>query len=166
MAGFETLLDRIVDDISEDGAKGKETKHPAAPALPKTAFQAALRGMRGHCPSCGESRMFPRLLKPFAHCDICGQDWTPQQADDFPAYVAIILTGHIMAPIIIFMVNKTDFSMWTNLAIMIGLALVLIGALLQPAKGAIIALQWWMGLNGFVKPVRPEELLVPNDGNT
>jgi len=71
-----------------------------------------------------------------------------------------------MAPIIIFMVNKTDFSMWTNLAIMIGLALVLIGALLQPAKGAIIALQWWMGLNGFVKPVRPEELLVPNDGNT
>ena len=41
--------------------------------------------------------MFPRLLKPFAHCPACGQDWTAQQADDFPAYIAIILTGHIMA---------------------------------------------------------------------
>lgn len=108
--------------------------------------------------------MFPRLLKPFAHCPACGQDWTAQQADDFPAYIAIILTGHIMAPIIIFMVSETDFSMWTNLAIMIGLGLVLIGALLQPAKGAIIALQWWMGLNGFEKPARQRQPLVPDDG--
>ena len=107
--------------------------------------------------------MFTRLLKPFTHCPKCGQDWTAQQADDFPAYVAIILTGHIMAPIIIFMVNETDFSMWTNLAIMLCLSLILIGALLQPAKGAIIALQWWMGLNGFEKPARPEGLLSPGD---
>ena len=77
--------------------------------------------------------------------------------------MAIILTGHIMAPIIIFMVNETDFSMWTNLAIMLCLSLILIGALLQPAKGAIIALQWWMGLNGFEKPARPEGLLSPGD---
>ncbi len=167
MAGFETLLDRIVDDMRSDNvAVVDDADKPIRSALPQTAWQAAVRGLRGRCPSCGEGRMFTRLLKPFAHCPECGQDWTAQQADDFPAYVAIIVTGHIMAPIIIFMVNETDFSMWTNLAIMIGLALILIGALLQPAKGAIIALQWWMGLNGFVKPARPEELLVPEDGNT
>jgi len=167
MAGFETLLDRIVDDMRSDNvAVVDDADKPIRSALPQTAWQAAVRGLRGRCPSCSESRMFTRLLKPFAHCPKCGQDWTAQQADDFPAYVAIIVTGHIMAPIIIFMVNETEFSMWTNLAIMICLALILIGALLQPAKGAIIALQWWMGLNGFVKPARPEELLVPNDGNT
>lgn len=165
MAGFETLLDRIVDDMRRDGgAAVNPADDSSSAALPQTALQAAVRGLRGHCPSCGKSKMFPRLLKPFAHCPSCGQDWTAQQADDFPAYVAIILTGHIMAPIIIFMVSETDFSMWTNLAIMIGLGLVLIGALLQPAKGAIIALQWWMGLNGFEKPARPEPMLLPDDG--
>lgn len=164
MAGFETLLDRIDDnERREDGAATPIAEKPACPALPKTAFQAAVRGLRGHCPSCGEGRMFPSLLKPIAQCQICGQDWTHQQADDFPAYVAIILTGHIMAPVIIYMVGETDFSMEINLAIIIFLALILIGALLQPAKGAIIALQWWMGLHGFEKPVRPVEPLASDD---
>ncbi|MEH6789446.1 DUF983 domain-containing protein [Parasphingorhabdus sp.] len=157
MTGFETMLDRLADDMpSEDRADADDSGSFHAPDLPGSALQAAVRGMRGHCPSCGNGRMFPRLLKPFAHCPLCGQDWTAQQADDFPAYVAIILTGHIMAPVIIYMVSETDFSMWTNLAIIIVMAMILIGALLQPAKGAIIALQWWMGLHGFDKPPRPE----------
>ena len=164
MTGFETLLDRIVDDMpGEDAADLDIADEYTAPALPKTALQAAVRGMRGRCPSCGEGRMFPRLLKPIEHCQICGQDWTAQQADDFPAYVAIIVTGHIMAPVIIFMVNETDFSMWTNLAIIICLALILIGTLLQPAKGAIIAMQWWMGLHGFAKPAPPAPAKIPNN---
>lgn len=164
MAGFKTLLDRIDDDMRSGDAAVMHEPDKSTPALlPTTAFQAAVRGIRGHCPSCGEGRMFPELLKPIAHCQICGQDWTPQQADDFPAYVAIILTGHIMAPVIIYMVSETNFSMWTNLAIIIFLALILIGALLQPAKGAIIALQWWMGLHGFDKPARPGEALVSED---
>lgn len=157
MAGLETLLDRIVDDMRGEDRAAEDAVGNAAtvPTLPRTAVEAAVRGIRGRCPSCGQAPMFPKLLKPMARCDQCGQDWSAQQADDFPAYVAIIVTGHIMAPIIIFMVNETDFSMWTNLAIMICLALILIGALLQPAKGAIIAVQWWMGLNGFVKPASP-----------
>lgn len=164
MAGFETLLDRIVDDMSSsDAADQNKTETRITPGLPKTAFEAFARGLRGRCPSCGESKMFPRLLKPIEHCRVCGQDWTAQQADDFPAYVAIIVTGHILAPIIIFMISKTGFSMWTNLAIIISLALILITALLQPAKGAIIALQWWMGLNGFEKPARPAAAKLPEN---
>jgi len=164
MAGFKTLLDRIDDDMRSGDDAVMEGPDNSAPAvLPTTALQAAVRGIRGRCPSCGEGRMFPELLKPMARCQICDQDWTPQQADDFPAYVAIILTGHIMAPIIIYMVSETDFSMWVNLAIIMFLALILIGALLQPAKGAIIALQWWMGLHGFDKPARPVEALVSED---
>ncbi len=163
MTGLETLLDRIGDDMpGEDSADACIADECTAADLPNTAFEAAVRGMRGRCPSCGESRMFPRFLKPIEHCPICGQDWTAQQADDFPAYVAIIVTGHILAPIIIFMINEAGFSMWTNLAIIISLALILIAALLQPAKGAIIALQWWMGLHGFERPVRPAAARLPD----
>ncbi|MGB5723143.1 MAG: DUF983 domain-containing protein [Parasphingorhabdus sp.] len=162
MAGFETLLDRIVDDMPrEDSADAAIVDQCTAPDLSTTAFEAAVRGMRGRCPSCGGSPMFPRFLKPIEHCPICDQDWTAQQADDFPAYVAIIVTGHILAPIIILMINETDFSMSTNLAVIISLALILIAALLQPAKGAIIAMQWWMGLHGFEKPARTAAAKLP-----
>ena len=167
MAGFETLLDRIVDGMPGE-EKGElditaQNDEYITPDLPKTALQAALRGIGGHCPSCGKGKLFPKLLKPVARCPICGQDWTAQQADDFPAYVAIIITGHILAPIIIYMISETDFSMWTNLAIIIILGLIMLGSLLQPAKGAIIAMQWWMGLHGFEKPPRPAAVASPDN---
>ena len=65
--------------------------------LPVTGWAAILRGLRGRCPRCGEARLFMRFLKPIPHCPQCGQDWTHQQADDFPAYVSIFVTGHLMA---------------------------------------------------------------------
>jgi uncharacterized protein (DUF983 family) len=33
--------------------------------------------------------------------------------------------------------------------IVVTLAAALIAAILQPAKGGVIALQWWLGLQGF-----------------
>ena len=30
-------------------------------------------------------------------------------------------------------------------------------ALLQPAKGAVIALQWWLGMHGFERPLSKAE---------
>ena len=74
-----------------------------------------------------------------------------QQADDFPAYVSILVTGHMMAPLIIALVRDAELSMPMLLAIILPLALTLMIGLLQPAKGAIIALQWWFGMHGFRK---------------
>jgi uncharacterized protein (DUF983 family) len=34
-------------------------------------------------------------------CPACGQDWRGHRADDFPPYLAILVTGHVMAPVII-----------------------------------------------------------------
>ena len=73
------------------------------------------------------------------------------QADDFPAYVTILLSGHIMAPIIIALVQETALSLAALAAIIVPLMLALMIVFIQPAKGAIIALQWWFGMHGFVK---------------
>ena len=121
----------------------------ACPALPATGREAIVRGILGRCPRCDEAGLFSRFLKPIAHCPRCAQDWTHQQADDFPAYVSIFLTGHIMAPIIIALVQETALSLAALAAIIIPLMLALMIAFLQPAKGAIIALQWWFGMHGF-----------------
>lgn len=69
-----------------------------------TAFRT---GTRPPCPRCNNAMLFSRFLKSADICSSCGQDWTHQQADDFPAYVSIFLTGHIMAPIIIALVQDT-----------------------------------------------------------
>jgi len=120
-------------------------------ALPASGREAMFRGARGLCPRCSNAKLFPRFLKPVATCPHCRQDWTHQQADDFPAYVSILLTGHIMAPIIIALVQETALSLAALAAIIIVSMLTLMIGFLQPAKGAIIALQWWFGMHGFEK---------------
>ena len=125
---------------------------PGAPGglrLPLSGMEAALRGASGKCPRCGEARLFLRFLKPIPHCPHCGQDWTLQQADDFPAYVSIFLTGHLLAPLIILLILEFEIPAGILVAIILPLAAAMMLGLLQPAKGAIIALQWWLGLHGF-----------------
>lgn len=120
-------------------------------ALPGSGWEAMFRSARGRCPRCNDAKLFTRFLKPVAACPRCLQDWTHQQADDFPAYVSILLTGHIMAPVIILLVQDTSLSLPALAAITVSLMLTLMMAFLRPAKGAIIALQWWFGMHGFVK---------------
>lgn len=119
--------------------------------LPASGWEAMFRGARGQCPRCNAAKLFHRFLKPIETCPRCRQDWTHQQADDFPAYVSILLTGHIMAPIIIALVQETALSLAALAAIIVLSMLALMIGLLQPAKGAIIALQWWFGMHGFEK---------------
>jgi uncharacterized protein (DUF983 family) len=146
MPEFLTMVDRLQNESSA------ADRH--LPSLPGSGVQAALRGARNRCPSCGEGALFGRFLKPIAKCESCGQDWTHQQADDFPAYLAILVTGHVLAPLIIALVNYTDLPVWGLMVIIVSLALISMLAMLQPAKGAIIAVQWWLGMHGFVKPAR------------
>ena len=127
------------------------TRTPASSAdfLPSSFRVAALRGLRSCCPRCGGGALFVRWLKPEASCRACGQDWSHQRADDFPAYIAILVTGHLLAPVIIALVADFDLSPGAMAAILLPLAVGLMLGMLQPAKGAVIALQWWHGLHGF-----------------
>lgn len=118
--------------------------------LPASLSAAILRGIKGQCPRCGEVRLFRAFLKPVDHCPSCHQDWTHQRADDFPPYISIFVTGHIMAPPIIYFGTEGVFPLWLAMAICLGLATAIMLALLQPAKGGTIALQWWHGMHGFV----------------
>jgi len=159
MAEMETLVDRVyrakrIRQDEREAVLQQKVLIEDQWHQPETAFRAMVRGFRGLCPSCGQAQLFPKFLKPIEHCPTCQQDWTSQQADDFPAYVAILVTGHIMAPIIIGLAKNTELPLWGEMAIIISLAVVLMVLLLQPAKGAVIALQWWMGMHGLKRPVQ------------
>jgi uncharacterized protein (DUF983 family) len=129
----------------------------ARPApLPASYWHAARRGALGACPRCGEGRLFRKWLKSVDRCSACGQDWSSHQADDFPAYIAILVTGHLIAPLMVALPLSFALSPGAIFAILIPLALVMMVGMLQPAKGAVIATQWWHGLHGFVKERLPE----------
>ena len=117
--------------------------------LPRTFFATLLRGALGRCPRCGEGKLFRKWLKPVDSCAHCGLDISGQRADDLPAYIGIFVTGHLLAPVIIALVTGFDLSLTALLAIIITLAIIMLIGLLQPSKGAVIALQWWNGMHGF-----------------
>ncbi len=72
-----------------------------------------------------------------------------QRADDFPAYIAIFVTGHVLAPLIIAVVSSYEVPSLLLAAIILPLAVLMMIGMIQPAKGAVIALQWWHGMHGF-----------------
>lgn len=138
---------------------------PLAPAdLPSSVWTAMLRGARGCCPRCAKAKIFGKWLKPLAQCPHCRLDLSEQRADDFPAYIAIFVTGHLLAPVLIAMVLELDLSAFAVLAIIVPLAVAMMLALLQPSKGAVIALQWWNGMHGFRKERRPDPVAADDGG--
>ena len=64
-------------------------------------WTAMKRGFRGRCPRCGEGKLFRAFLKVDNNCSVCGLDYTPHRADDLPAYLVIIIVGHIVMPIVL-----------------------------------------------------------------
>jgi uncharacterized protein (DUF983 family) len=117
--------------------------------LPLKWRESVLRGLRGDCPRCGEAPLFRKWLKPVDQCRVCGQDWSFERADDFPAYISIFVTGHLMAPLIIALIGEFGMSSWATLAVILPLAMVMMLGLLQPAKGAVLATMWWSGMGTF-----------------
>jgi uncharacterized protein (DUF983 family) len=114
-----------------------------------TSGQAVLRGLLGRCPNCGRGRMFNRFLKVADHCPACGEDLFHQRADDFPAYLVIVLVGHIVVPLVLLVETEYAPPMWVGIAVWPPLTLGLALAFIQPIKGAIVALQWYGEMDGF-----------------
>ncbi len=130
---------------------------PEAISLPK----ALARGFSMKCPNCGRAHLFGRFLKVVDYCAVCEEDYTPQRADDFPAYLVIVVVGHLVVPGLLAVAIAYDPPAWLQLAIWLPITLFASLGLLQPTKGAIVALQWQTGMHGFEQSKRRREALHP-----
>jgi uncharacterized protein (DUF983 family) len=126
------------------------TDRTADVVLPRRdAWTSLARGFTGRCSHCGKGKLFHAFLKVTDHCEACGEDFSHQRADDFPAYIVILIVGHILVPIALLVETEYSPSYPVQLAVWLPLALVLSLALLQPVKGAIVGLQWALRMHGF-----------------
>ena len=100
---------------TEDPATTVWTRNSAS--VEKRDLWTAMRhGFRGRCPRCGQGKLFRAFLKVGDRCSVCGLDFTPHRADDLPAYLVIIIVGHIVVPSALLI--ETDFSppVWQRVA--------------------------------------------------
>jgi uncharacterized protein (DUF983 family) len=118
-----------------------ETDRPLRPAL--------ARGWRRCCPNCGSGPLLRGYLKVRDECAVCGEDFTPQRADDGPAYLTILIVGHLMAPLLLIVFEHwrpEPLVLFTIFAIgCVTLSLYLLPRL----KGAMIGFQWSRRMHGF-----------------
>jgi uncharacterized protein (DUF983 family) len=115
----------------------------------RNVWTAMKRGFRGRCPRCGEGKLFRAFLKVDNNCSVCGLDYTPHRADDLPAYLVIIIVGHIVVPTVLFVETNYSPTVPLQLAIYLPFTLVASLVLLQPVKGAVVGMQWALRMHGF-----------------
>ncbi len=120
------------------------------------ALGPALRnGLRRRCPACGQGALFAGYLRPVAACGECGEALGHIRADDFPPYIAILVAGHVVVPLLLFAEQNWTPPLWLQALVWPALALALIAALLPVAKGGVLAAMWALGLTGEERQEAP-----------
>lgn len=93
--------------------------------------------------------MLRGYLKVRDSCPVCHEDLSHQRADDGPAYMTIIVVGHLMAPTILYAFVKFRPDPLV-LASVFSVGCVALSLYLLPRfKGAFVALQWAKRMHGF-----------------
>lgn len=90
-------------------------------------------------------------MKVVDHCEACGEELRHHRADDFPAYLVIMLVGHIVVPLTLYVEVTYAPPYWLHALLWLPMVLIMSLGLLQPIKGMIVAMQWHMGMHGFAQ---------------
>lgn len=125
------------------------TLHADESAEDRPFWPAVRRGWRRRCPSCGSGPMLRGYLKVRDSCPVCGEDFHHQRADDGPAYLTILIVGHLMAPLIMVVFTRFRPEPMTLAAVFSVGTVALSLYLLPRLKGALVAIQWAKRMHGF-----------------
>lgn len=123
--------------------------HEGAPSEDRSVIASMWRGFTCRCPNCGEGRLFAGYLTVARECDHCGEDFTGEEAHDFPPYITVFIVAHIIGTVIMIAEATFDWSMLTHILVWSVLTLVLCFAMMKPVKGAVVGLQWALRMAGF-----------------
>ena len=126
-----------------DPVTDEPPERPVKPAL--------LNGWRRRCPECGSGPMLRGYLTVREQCPVCGEDLHHHRADDGPAYLTILIVGHIMAPLLHLTYTRFDPEP-LMVATIFSVGCVALSLYLLPRlKGMIVAIQWAKRMHGFGK---------------
>lgn len=111
-----------------------------------TLATALSRGIRRKCPCCGEASSFSGYLKIVDVCPACETPLGLYPCDDGPAYVTMLLIGHIViGPTFLFPFFWT-YPLSVVVPVLVGTMGLLTLVVLPFIKGAFLSLLWYLGL--------------------
>ena len=115
----------------------------------RPTWPAVRRGWRRKCPNCGSGPLLSGYLTVRESCPVCREELHHHRADDGPAYLTILIVGHLMAPLlhIVFVRFRPEPLV---LFTVFGVGCVALTLYLLPRiKGAIVGFQWARHMHGF-----------------
>jgi len=121
---------------------------PAAGLERPDMWRLALRALACRCPRCGQGKLFDGYVTPVAACAVCGEPLGHIRADDGPAWLTILIVGHIVVAAILAVEPYVDWPQWVSSVVWLGLALALVLIVLRPAKAFFIGILWRSGAPG------------------
>ena len=121
--------------------EGEDEDRPLAPSL--------LRGWTGCCPACGEGPLFEGYLAVRDECPACREELHHHRADDLPAWLTMVVTGHVLAVLLLGVENAFAPPLWVHFALWPTLVVGLSLWLLPRLKGAVVGMQWAWRMHGF-----------------
>jgi uncharacterized protein (DUF983 family) len=124
-------------------------QHAYIQPIPRSLWPAFVLGLRGRCPNCGQGKMFRAFLKVINKCLVCGEELHHHRTDDAPAYFVILIVSHIVVASALAIETVFRPAYWIQFVIWFPATLTLSLTLLQPVKGAIVAVQWAYRMHGF-----------------
>ena len=116
------------------------------PGMARALGPALRNGLRRRCPACGRGPLFAGYLRPVRSCGGCGEPLGHIRADDFPPYIAILVAGHVVVPLLLLAEQSWAPPLWLQALVWPALALALVAVLLPVAKGGGLAAMWALGL--------------------
>lgn len=137
-----------VDSVGANSVSDTE-KAKAGHMAEREVKKALINGWRRKCPSCGTGPLMRGYLSVNDACPVCREELHHHRADDGPAYLTILIVGHLMAPALlaVFTAYRPEpLTLFTIFAVgCVALSLYLLPRL----KGAIVGLQWSRQMHGF-----------------
>lgn len=131
-----------------------QTDPDKASATPskRSVGDSLLCGFRHCCPQCKQHTLMSGYLKVADSCTQCGEEFHHQRADDAPPYFTILITGHILVPLMVSVYASTNWPMGVHMTLWPVVAMIAVLTLLPRVKGALVALQWALRMHGFSEP--------------
>jgi uncharacterized protein (DUF983 family) len=131
----------MTDQTITHAAAADEDDRPMKPAI--------WRGWCRRCPNCGTGPMLKGYLKVRDTCPVCGEELFHQRADDGPAYLTILIVGHLMAPLILWAFIEFRPQPIVLASVFTAGTVLLSLFLLPRLKGVMVAIQWAKRMHGF-----------------
>lgn len=100
-------------------------------------------GLMGKCPRCGKGRLFTGFLALEPRCGSCGLDYSFADSGDGPAIFVMLIAGFIVAGAAWWAEVRYEPPYWVYLVVFLPLTAFVCLGLLRPAKGLLIALQYY-----------------------